>query len=89
MAVPYCHVVVPDSEMAHFLSRSGAGQRHGTTIITRLTGLPDALAELIHQARDAEGDRIGWDWSGPWDGFCLDLVGAENLVHVMRPAGIR
>lgn len=30
IAVPYCHVVVPDREMANLLSRSKAGPRSGT-----------------------------------------------------------
>ena len=72
MAVPYCHFVVPDREMAHLLSRSGTGPRHGTKIITTLAQLPDALPELEEQARNAPGDRTGWDWAGQWDGYCLD-----------------
>jgi hypothetical protein len=72
MAVPYCHIVVPDREMTNLLSRSGAGPRHGTKIITTLSELPDALPELTEQARNAPGDRTGWDWAGQWDGYCLD-----------------
>lgn len=71
-AVPYCHVVVPDREMTNLLSRSGAGPRHGTKIITTLAELPDALPELTEQAQNAPGDRTGWDWAGQWDGYCLD-----------------
>ena len=65
MAVPYCHIVVPDREMAHLLSRSGTGPRYGTKIITAPAELPDALPELAEQARNASGDRTGWDWAGP------------------------
>jgi hypothetical protein len=72
MAVPYCHVVVPDREMTNLLSRSCAGPRHGTKIITTLSQLPDALPELAEQAQYAPGDRTGWDWAGRWDGYCLD-----------------
>ena len=72
MAVPYCHIVVPDREMTSLLSRSGTGPRHGTRIITTLSELPDALPELAEQARNAPGDRTGWDWAGQWDGYCLD-----------------
>jgi len=72
MAVPYCHIVVPDREMTNLLSRSGTGPRHGTKIITTLSGLPDALPELAEQARNTAGDRTGWDWAGQWDGYCLD-----------------
>jgi hypothetical protein len=71
MAVPYCHVV-PDREMADLLARSGTGPRYGTKIITALSDLPDALPELAEQAQNAPGDRTGWDWAGPWDGYCLD-----------------
>ena len=72
IAIPYCHVVVPDSEMASLLSRSGTGPRYGTKIISRLSELPDVLAELTVPARNAPGDRTGWDWAGHWDGYCLD-----------------
>ena len=72
MAVPYCHVVVPDSEMASLLSRSRAAERYQTQIITALPDLPDALPGLAEQAQNAPGDRTGWDWAGPWDGYCLD-----------------
>jgi hypothetical protein len=72
MAVPYCHVVVPDNEMADLLSRSGTGPRYGTKIITKLTELPDTLLELAERARSAPGDRTGWDWAGEWDRYCLD-----------------
>ena len=72
MAVPYCRIVVPDGEMTSLLSRSGTGPRHGTRIITTLSELPDALPELAEQARNAPGDRTGWDWAGQWDGYCLD-----------------
>src|SRR5690349_19744671 len=43
MAVPYCHIVVPDREMTSLLSRSSTGPRYGTRIITILSELPDAL----------------------------------------------
>ena len=72
MAVPYCHVVVPDREMANLLSRSRSAERHRTQIITALPDLPDALPGLAKQARNAPGDRTGWDWACPWDGYCLD-----------------
>jgi hypothetical protein len=81
MAVPYCHVVVPDREMANLLSRSGTASRYGTKIITTLSGLPDALPELAEQARNAAGDRTGWDWAGQWDGYCLDW---DELIKSAR-----
>ena len=71
MAVPYCHVVVPDREMANLLSRSGTGPRHGTKIITTLSELPDTLLGLADRGRNAPGDRTGWDWAGEWDGYCM------------------
>jgi hypothetical protein len=70
--VPYCHVVVPGREMTSLLSGSDTGQRYGTKIITTLSALPDALSEFVEQARSAQGDKTGWDWAGPWDGYCLD-----------------
>lgn len=73
MAVPYCDIVVPDREMASLLSRSRTAQRFGTRIIPDLSALPDALPDLAEQARTAPGDQTGWDWAGPWDGYCMDL----------------
>jgi hypothetical protein len=72
MAIPYCHVVVPDREMADLLSRSNTGPRYGTKVIPSLSDLPDTLPELVKQARSVPGDRTGWDWAGQWDGYCLD-----------------
>ncbi|MFB6619003.1 hypothetical protein ACFCV9_33075 [Streptomyces sp. NPDC056367] len=45
-ALPYCHVVVPDADMADLLSRSKAGQRSGTRIVKRLQALPAELTAL-------------------------------------------
>jgi hypothetical protein len=84
MAVPYCNVVVPDREMASLLSRSCAAERHGTQIIAALPDLPDALPDLAKQARNAPGDRTGWDWAGPWDGYCLDW---SDLTPTSRVRG--
>ena len=86
MAVPYCHVVVPDREMASLLSRSRAVERHGTQIITALPDLPDALPGLAEQARTAPGDRTGWDWAGPWDGYCLDWSDLASSATNQPPA---
>jgi hypothetical protein len=72
MAVPYCHLVVPNREMANLLSRSGTGPRYGTKIITTLAELPVALPGMVEQAQDVSGDRTGWDWAGQWDGYCID-----------------
>jgi hypothetical protein len=86
MAMPYCHVVVPDSEMADLLSRSDAGPRHGTEIITKLSALPGVLPELAGKAREAPGDQTGWDWAGPWDGYCLDWADLVDGVRRQPPA---
>jgi hypothetical protein len=85
MAIPYCHVVVPDREMASLLSRSGTGPRHGTKIITTLAALPDVLPELTEHARNAPGDQTGWDWAGPWDGYCLDWASLLKSVRDQPP----
>ena len=71
IAVPYCHVVVPDREMADLLSRSRAGQRNGTRVVSRLRDLPAELAALRDQVRSAD-DASGSDWVGPGEGFCMD-----------------
>jgi hypothetical protein len=79
-AIPYCHVVVPDNEMASLLSRSDTGQRHGTKIVTKLSELSELLPSLTEKARNAPGDRTGWDWAGPWDGYCLDWTELVNTA---------
>jgi hypothetical protein len=61
MAVPYCHVVVPDREMADLRSRSRAGQRNGTRVLSRLRDLPDQLAALQDQARSTDHDASSSD----------------------------
>jgi hypothetical protein len=86
MAVPYCHVVVPDREMASLLSRSRAAERHGTQIIAALPDLPAALPGLAEQARNAPGDRTGWDWAGPWDGYFLDWADLVGSAARQPPA---
>lgn len=86
MAVPYCHIVVPDREMASLLSRSRAAERYGAQIITALPDLPDVLSGLAEQARNAPGDRTGWDWAGPWDGYCLDLSDLASSATGQPPA---
>jgi len=73
LAVPYCHVVVPDREMAHLLTRSRAGERTGTRIVSRLDQLPGMLPDLASHARSAGGDLTGWGWAGPGEEFCLDM----------------
>lgn len=84
IAIPYCHIVVPDGEMASLLSRSGTGPRCGTRIISSLLEMADALPELTEQARDAPGDPTGWDWAGQWDGYCLDWNELRESVPDFR-----
>ncbi|WP_217231548.1 hypothetical protein [Streptomyces anulatus] len=85
IAVPYCHVVVPDREMANLLSRSKAGPRCGTRIVTRLRDLPGELADL--QARMHTADRGPWDgdWIAPDEDFCTDIEDLRALAP-RRPA---
>ncbi|MET9617518.1 hypothetical protein [Kitasatospora indigofera] len=79
MAVPYCHVVMPDGEMADLMARSKAGQRNGTVVLRRLAHLPDALAEL---AKTVKHDLPDWELAGPGEPFCTDIAdlipGARN-----------
>jgi hypothetical protein len=42
IAVPYCHVVVPDKAMADSLHRVGADRRHSTVVLRHLGELPTA-----------------------------------------------
>jgi hypothetical protein len=81
LAVPYCHVVVPDKQMAHFLTTSHAGDRNQTQIVRKLTDLPGLLPDLTSAAQAADGDMTGWDWAGRFDDFCLDM----NDLLASRP----
>ena len=56
MAIPYCHLVVPDKQMANFLGRSRAGERNGTEVVTKLDDLPRRLEPLVARARGFAGD---------------------------------
>ncbi|MFJ1551706.1 hypothetical protein [Streptomyces sp. NPDC088246] len=73
IAVPYCHVVVPDSEMADLLSRSAVAQRNGTRILRRLRDLPDALATSTATARAGQYEATKTDWLRPGETFCTDM----------------
>jgi hypothetical protein len=53
----------------------------GTKIIASLATLPDALPPMVEQARNTSGDRTGWDWAGPWDGYCMDW---DTLIESVR-----
>jgi len=72
--------------MASLLSRSGTGPRYGTKIITTLAALPGVLPELTEHARNIPGDQTGWDWAGPWDGYCLDWASLLQSVRDQPPA---
>jgi hypothetical protein len=86
LAVPYCHVVMPDKQMAHFLTTSHAGERSQTQIVRRLTDLPGLLPDLIAAAQAAGGDATGWDWAGPGDSFCLDIADLLASRPLQPPA---
>jgi hypothetical protein len=84
-AVPYCHVVVPDREMANLLSRSKAGPRTGTRIVTRLRDLPGELADLQARIHTADGGSWDADWVAPDEDFCTDMEDLRALAP-RRPA---
>ncbi|WP_329296041.1 hypothetical protein [Streptomyces sp. NBC_01455] len=71
-AVPYCHVVVPDREIADLMGRSKAGPRNGTYVLRGLRDLPDVLADLTMQAVQSGPD--GEDWVRHGEDFCMDLA---------------
>lgn len=71
-AVPYCHVVVPDGEMADLMSRSKVEQRTGTKIIRKLHQLPDVLTSLGEQARSADLDPNHGYLAKPGEQICFD-----------------
>lgn len=85
MAVPYCHVVVPDREMANLLSRSKAGSRNGTRVVTRLRDLPGELADLQDRIHPADGGSWDTDWVAPDEDFCTDM-GDLRALAPRRPA---
>jgi hypothetical protein len=72
IAVPYCDAVLPDSEVADWLSRAKVRERFDTQVVRRLRDLPELLESFTGYARSVGGDMTGWDWAGPGDGFCLD-----------------
>ena len=72
MAVPYCHVVVPDSEDGRPPGRSKAGQRSGTQVLSKLNQLPDALGVLMEQAQQLDTPADNWELALPGETFCTD-----------------
>jgi hypothetical protein len=87
MALPYCHVVVPDSEMHSLLSRSQAGQRNGSLVVRRLSDLPALLPDLIDQAWSAPDFASRWDWAASGGPFCLNEEDLVKAVPKESPAG--
>jgi hypothetical protein len=71
-AVPYCHVVVPDGEMADLMSRSKVERRTGTKIIHKLRQLPDSLAQLTDGAKLAGLDPDHGRLARPGERLCFD-----------------
>lgn len=71
LAVPYCHVVVPDKQIADLLSRSRAGERHQTTVVRRLADLPAILDDLISSI----GEGSPAESAEP---FCVDIQEIVN-----------
>ena len=85
MAIPYCHLVVPDKQMANFLWRSRAGERNGTEVVTKLDDLPRRLEPLVARARGFAGVGTGWDAPGPgngWDPLDPDAGPPAALVEL-------
>ncbi|WP_328512919.1 hypothetical protein OHB25_59035 [Streptomyces mirabilis] len=83
LAVPYCHAVVPDREIADLMGRSKAGPRNGTHVLRGLRDLPDVLADLTAQIEAPDGDPDGEDWVRDGEEFCMALadLGPPRLAH--------
>lgn len=79
LAVPYCHVVVPDREIADLMGRSNAGPRNGTHVLRGLRDLPDVLADLTTQVQELEGGSDGEDWVRDGE-FCMDMADLGPLA---------
>ncbi|MFD8296600.1 hypothetical protein ACFV13_10305 [Streptomyces bauhiniae] len=71
-AVPYCHVVVPDGEMADFLSRSKVQRRIGTRIIHKVPQLLDVLTDLTDEAVAADLDPEHGQLARPGEKICFE-----------------
>ncbi|MEU8777189.1 hypothetical protein [Streptomyces sp. NPDC048606] len=81
LAVPYCHVVVPDADMADLLSRSDAGQRSGTGIVKQLRDLPSELQTLRSRSDFEMTSTCVPDGYDPAAEFCTDM----DLLHRTAP----
>lgn len=80
IAVPYCHVVIPDGAAADALVRRKTGDLTGTLVTKRLDELMDTLPELVQRARRLP-DPSGWDRVCP--GVVWEPTGPEEMA---RPA---
>ncbi|QLJ02848.1 hypothetical protein HZZ00_18755 [Streptomyces sp. NEAU-sy36] len=80
LAVPYCHVVVPDREIADLMDRSKAGPRNGTHVLRGLRDLPDVLADLTTRARTSSGGLGSDGWVRDDEEFCMDLADLAALA---------
>ncbi|MCM8554262.1 hypothetical protein [Streptomyces sp. STCH 565 A] len=85
LAVPYCHVVVPDREIADLLGRSKAGPRNGTHVLRGLRGLPDLLADLARTAAGSPRRVSDEDWVRKGEEFCMTMEDLQR--HGTAPAG--
>ncbi|GCD48423.1 hypothetical protein [Streptomyces paromomycinus] len=85
LAVPYCHVVVPDREIADLLGRSKAGPRNGTHVLRGLRDLPDLLADLARTAATSHHRVSDEDWVRQGEEFCMTMEDLQR--HGTAPAG--
>ena len=81
IAVPYCHVVVPDGAVADALSRVKAGDRHGTTILRSPAELQEVLPGMVQRAMTLP-DPIGWEKFSPGVGF--NPLMPDQIVEELR-----
>lgn len=86
LAIPYCHVVVLDSDAADMAKRTRADLRHGTVILSRMREIPTALDSLVDVAATIT-DKSGWDEVGPAADFCMSWNQLTRLVT--QPATAR
>ncbi|MEB8342585.1 hypothetical protein [Streptomyces endophyticus] len=84
LAVPYCHAVVPDREIADLLGRSKAGPRNGTHVLRGLRDLPGLLADLTRTAAASPHRVSDKDWMGQGEEFCMTMEDLQR--HGTTPA---
>lgn len=78
IAVPYCHVVVPDGAAADALARRRTGHRTGTLVTKKLDELIEALPDLVERAMQLP-DPSGWD--RVWPGVGWNPTGPEEMAR--------